>query len=179
MPVVRRSVSRGCLVSLVVTPGCSFLTSWRSGMLGACVVRLWSYVVAPVSCELLCLSGFMPRCCFRIVFDSAGSTGVVFDPALVVGHGITLFRCFVVLCSRDWLSLLSLVREAHPPTLFRSELRVAFLQVLRSQAQTTRKRRPDMSPSEIRLRQPTRRIQKMTGETEDEPYTQEDGNDLE
>ncbi|MQM10339.1 hypothetical protein Taro_043232 [Colocasia esculenta] len=51
----------------------------------------------------------------------------------------TLFRCFVVPCSRvvllpllleflllwlvrDWLSLLSLVREAHPPTLFRSSL---------------------------------------------------------
>ncbi|MQL91812.1 hypothetical protein Taro_024423 [Colocasia esculenta] len=37
--VVRRSFSRGCSVSLVVTPGCSFMTSWR------CV----------------------PRCCFRIV----------------------------------------------------------------------------------------------------------------
>ncbi|MQM07459.1 hypothetical protein Taro_040297 [Colocasia esculenta] len=38
----------------------------------------------------------MPRCCFRIVFDSAGSAGVVFGPTLVVGHGITLFP---LLCS--------------------------------------------------------------------------------
>ncbi|MQL88191.1 hypothetical protein Taro_020753 [Colocasia esculenta] len=98
MPVVRCSFSRGCLVSLMVTPGCSFSTSWRSGMLGACVVRLWSHVVAPVFRELFCLDRCMPRCCFRIVFDSAGSTGVVFGPTLVVGHGVTLFRCFVVLC---------------------------------------------------------------------------------
>ncbi|MQL97214.1 hypothetical protein Taro_029897 [Colocasia esculenta] len=59
---------------------CSSLTSWsvqgagwfclwtldlveRSGMLGACVVRLWSHVVAPL----------LPH-----VFDSAGSAGVVF-----------------------------------------------------------------------------------------------------
>ncbi|MQM14134.1 hypothetical protein Taro_047064 [Colocasia esculenta] len=79
---------------------------------GACVVRLWSHVVAPVFSELLCLNG-----------------------TLVVGQGVTLFRCFVVLCGRvvcfrlleflllwmvrDWLSLLSLVHEAHPPTLFR------------------------------------------------------------
>ncbi|MQM12268.1 hypothetical protein Taro_045184 [Colocasia esculenta] len=82
VPVVRRCFSHGCLVSLVVTPGCSFLTSWRSGMLGACVVRLWSHVVAPVFRELLCLGGCMPRCCFRIVFDSAGSVGVVFGLTL-------------------------------------------------------------------------------------------------
>ncbi|MQL76432.1 hypothetical protein Taro_008832 [Colocasia esculenta] len=53
-------------------------------------------------------------------------------PTLVVGLVISLFRCFVALCSRvvllqllleflllwvvrNWLSLLSLVREAHPP----------------------------------------------------------------
>ncbi|MQL79130.1 hypothetical protein Taro_011566 [Colocasia esculenta] len=98
-------------MSLVVTPGCFFPTSWRSGM-------------------LVCAGG-----CFRIVFESVGSTGVVFGLTLVVGHGISLFRCFVALCSsfasalleflllwlvRDWLSLLSLVHEAHPPTLFRS-----------------------------------------------------------
>ncbi|MQL68887.1 hypothetical protein Taro_001163 [Colocasia esculenta] len=41
----------------------------------------------------------VPRCCFRIVFDSAGSTGVMSGPTLVVGRGITLFCCFVVLCS--------------------------------------------------------------------------------
>ncbi|MQL83556.1 hypothetical protein Taro_016049, partial [Colocasia esculenta] len=39
---------------------------------GACVVRLWSHVVAPV---------------FRVVLG----------PTLVVGRGISLFRCFVVL----------------------------------------------------------------------------------
>ncbi|MQL78439.1 hypothetical protein Taro_010867, partial [Colocasia esculenta] len=64
MPVVRRSFSRGCSVSLVVTPGCSFPTLWRSGILGACVMRLWSHVVAPVFRELLCLD--VLRCCFRI-----------------------------------------------------------------------------------------------------------------
>ncbi|MQL89861.1 hypothetical protein Taro_022436, partial [Colocasia esculenta] len=49
--------------------------------------------------------------CFCIMYDSAGSTGVVFGPTLV----------FLLLwLVRDWLSLLSLVREAHPPTLFRS-----------------------------------------------------------
>ncbi|MQM17278.1 hypothetical protein Taro_050247 [Colocasia esculenta] len=42
----------------------------------------------------------MSRCCFCIVFDSAGSAGVVFGPTLVVSRGVTLFRCFVVLCSR-------------------------------------------------------------------------------
>ncbi|MQM19718.1 hypothetical protein Taro_052729 [Colocasia esculenta] len=42
--------------------------------------------------------------CFRIVFDSAGSAAVVLGPTLVVGRGISLFRCFVVLCGRDSLS---------------------------------------------------------------------------
>ncbi|MQM10468.1 hypothetical protein Taro_043362 [Colocasia esculenta] len=42
---------------------------------GACVMRLWSHVVA-------------------LVFQ------VVLGPTLVVGHGISLFRCFVALCSR-------------------------------------------------------------------------------
>ncbi|MQM18743.1 hypothetical protein Taro_051738, partial [Colocasia esculenta] len=58
---------------------------------GACVVRLWSHLVAPV---------FLASACV----DSAGSAGVVFGLTKLV---------------RDWLSLLSLVREAHPPTLFR------------------------------------------------------------
>ncbi|MQL91328.1 hypothetical protein Taro_023938, partial [Colocasia esculenta] len=96
VPLVRRSFSRGCSGSLMVTPGCSFLTSWRSGMLGACVVRLWSHVVAPVFHELLCLSGCVPR--------------------LVCFHLLEFLLLWLV---RDWLSLLSLVREAHPPTLFR------------------------------------------------------------
>ncbi|MQM08031.1 hypothetical protein Taro_040878, partial [Colocasia esculenta] len=48
------------------------------------------------------------------VWDVGCLCRVVFGPTLVLGHGVTLFRCFVVLCSRDWLSLLSLVREPHP-----------------------------------------------------------------
>ncbi|MQL86615.1 hypothetical protein Taro_019160 [Colocasia esculenta] len=55
------SFSRGCLVSLGVTPGCSFPTSWRSGVFGVCVVRLWSHVVALVFRELLCLGGCVQR----------------------------------------------------------------------------------------------------------------------
>ncbi|MQL95220.1 hypothetical protein Taro_027881 [Colocasia esculenta] len=56
---------------------------------GACVVRLWSHMVAPVFRELLCLGGCMPRCacrgvCFRIMLDSAGSVGVVFGLTRVV-----------------------------------------------------------------------------------------------
>ncbi|MQL67810.1 hypothetical protein Taro_000140 [Colocasia esculenta] len=96
---------------------------------GACVVRLWSHVVAP-ACVL--------RCCFSIVFDSTDSAGVVFGPTLVVGHGISLFRCFVVLCgvrcqtvvvaacSSCVASSVSCEREC---SLYH-ELRVAFLQVL-------------------------------------------------
>ncbi|MQL93616.1 hypothetical protein Taro_026260 [Colocasia esculenta] len=34
---------------------------------GACVVRLWSHMVAPVFRELRCLGGCVPRCCFRVV----------------------------------------------------------------------------------------------------------------
>ncbi|MQL88812.1 hypothetical protein Taro_021376 [Colocasia esculenta] len=63
VPVVRRCFSHSCSVSLVVTPGCSFSTLWRSGML--------------------------------VLVSSAG---VVFGLTLVVGRGITLFRCFIVLC---------------------------------------------------------------------------------
>ena len=71
-------------------------------MLGACVVRLWSHVVALVFSELLCLGGCVPRCCFRIVFDSAGSAGVMLGTTLVVGRGISLFHCFVALCGRHF-----------------------------------------------------------------------------
>ncbi|MQL88615.1 hypothetical protein Taro_021180, partial [Colocasia esculenta] len=113
VPVVRHFFSYGCSVSLVGTPGCSFPTSWRSGMLGACVVRLWSHVAAPVFRELLCLSGCVPRCCFHIVFDSASSARVVFGPTL--SSLLPLLLEFLLLwLVRDWLSLVSLVREAHP-----------------------------------------------------------------
>ncbi|MQL92173.1 hypothetical protein Taro_024794 [Colocasia esculenta] len=67
VPVVRRCFSHGCSVSLVMTLGCSSPTSWRSGILGACVVRLWSHVVAPVFRELRCLGRCVPRVYFRVV----------------------------------------------------------------------------------------------------------------
>ncbi|MQL86313.1 hypothetical protein Taro_018844 [Colocasia esculenta] len=57
---------------------------------GACVVRLWSHLVDLVSHELLCLV-----VCFR------------------------LLEFLLLWLVRDWLSLLSRVRKAHPPTLFR------------------------------------------------------------
>ncbi|MQL85288.1 hypothetical protein Taro_017802 [Colocasia esculenta] len=55
------------------------------------------------------------------MFDSAGSAGVVLGPTLVVGRVLLpLLSEFLLLwLVRHWLSLLSLVREAHPPTLFR------------------------------------------------------------
>ncbi|MQM12067.1 hypothetical protein Taro_044981 [Colocasia esculenta] len=75
---------------------CSSLTSWSARGagwfclwaldlmevrdVGACVVRLWSHMVASVFRELLCLSGCVLRCCLRIVFDSAGFARVVFCP---------------------------------------------------------------------------------------------------
>ncbi|MQM18502.1 hypothetical protein Taro_051498 [Colocasia esculenta] len=77
------SFSRGCSMSLVVTPGCSFPTSWRSGMLGPGWFCLWALDLVDVrggrasgetSFSRVC------RGCFRIVFDSAGSAGVVFGP---------------------------------------------------------------------------------------------------
>ncbi|MQL89744.1 hypothetical protein Taro_022324 [Colocasia esculenta] len=71
---------------------------------GACVVRLWSHVVAPVFRELLCLGGCVPKCCFRIVFDPAGFAGVVFGLTRVVVEAFLCFHCFVVLCGRDSLS---------------------------------------------------------------------------
>ncbi|MQM10837.1 hypothetical protein Taro_043737 [Colocasia esculenta] len=90
------SISRGCSVSLVVTLGCSFPTSWR------CMSRVAS---------ALCLTLMVLR-----------------EPCLARPW---LWVVFLLLwLVKDWLSLLSLVHEAHPPTLFRSESRVAFLQVL-------------------------------------------------
>ncbi|MQL95128.1 hypothetical protein Taro_027793 [Colocasia esculenta] len=95
---------------------------------GGCVVTLWSHVVSPVFRELLCLGGCVPRCCFHIVFDSAGSAGVVFGPTLV-GLAIAGVRCRTVMvpaCSPCVASSVSCEHER----LYR-ELRVAFLQVLR------------------------------------------------
>ncbi|MQM01722.1 hypothetical protein Taro_034482 [Colocasia esculenta] len=60
---------------------CSSLTSWRVQGLG------WFCLWALDLVELLCLGGCMPRCCFRFVFDSTGSAGVMFGLTLVVGRG--------------------------------------------------------------------------------------------
>ncbi|MQL94737.1 hypothetical protein Taro_027394 [Colocasia esculenta] len=76
------------------------LEEWTGG--SACgPSTLWrSEVAVPV----VCAEG-----CFHIVLTSASSTGVVF--------GLTQFLLLWLV--GDWLSLLSLVREAHPPPLFR------------------------------------------------------------
>ncbi|MQL74416.1 hypothetical protein Taro_006772 [Colocasia esculenta] len=51
-------------------------------------------------CSLRSRSKVHAEGCFRIMSDSAGSAGVVCGSTLVVGRGVTLFRCFEVLCSR-------------------------------------------------------------------------------
>ncbi|MQM08605.1 hypothetical protein Taro_041462 [Colocasia esculenta] len=97
VPVVRHYFSRGFLVSLVVTPGCSFPTLWRSRMLVLCretLVSLGRSGVprAPLS-RRVCA-----KVCFRIVFDSTGSAGVMFGLIRVVVEAFLCFHCFVVLC---------------------------------------------------------------------------------
>ncbi|MQL96908.1 hypothetical protein Taro_029583 [Colocasia esculenta] len=79
---------------------CGPSTLWRSEV-AVLVVRHSSHVVAR------CRSCFLSRRvraegCFRIVFDSAVSA-----------------RFQLLWLVRDWLSLLSLVHEAHPPTFFK------------------------------------------------------------
>ncbi|MQL96946.1 hypothetical protein Taro_029631 [Colocasia esculenta] len=107
---------------------CSSLTSWR--VRGSGWFCLWDLNVEEFASAFVgvlaalagkglvmatepCLRGSPPYSlqvpaegCFRIVFESAGSAGVVSGPALVVGRGITLFSCFVVLCSSCFLPLL-------------------------------------------------------------------------
>ncbi|MQL96692.1 hypothetical protein Taro_029372, partial [Colocasia esculenta] len=89
------------------TRGCSSLTSWHVKGLGW--FCLWALSLVEV-----CAEG-----CFRIVFDSAGYAGVVFGPTLVSNFASGLLEFLLLWLVRDWLSLLSLVRETHPPTLFR------------------------------------------------------------
>ncbi|MQM18689.1 hypothetical protein Taro_051684 [Colocasia esculenta] len=86
---------------------------------GACVMRLWSHMVAPVFRELLCLSGCVPRCCFRIVFDSVGSAGVVFGLTrfllLCLGLAVAGVRCrtaVVAACSPCVANSVSCERES-------------------------------------------------------------------
>ncbi|MQL74792.1 hypothetical protein Taro_007166 [Colocasia esculenta] len=128
--MVRRCFSHGCSVSLVVTPGCSFPISWRSGMLGACVVWLWSHVVAPYFASA-----------FVGVPTALAGKGLVIpiepcsrgSPPLLSSGRDSLSQEFIA--GRLWwwfvapcvASSVSCERER----LFRSELRVAFLQVLR------------------------------------------------
>ncbi|MQL78384.1 hypothetical protein Taro_010814 [Colocasia esculenta] len=92
VPVVRRCFSHGCSVSLVVTPGCSFLTSWVWDV-GACVVRLWSHVVAPV---------------FRVVFDLTRVEVEAFLFAATLAGRDSLSQEFVAGRSWWWLVLRAL-----------------------------------------------------------------------
>ncbi|MQM20774.1 hypothetical protein Taro_053802 [Colocasia esculenta] len=57
--------------------------------------------------------------CFRIVFDSADSVGVVSCQTLVSSLLPLLLEFLLLWLVTHWLSLLSLVCEAHLPTLFR------------------------------------------------------------
>ncbi|MQL70419.1 hypothetical protein Taro_002743 [Colocasia esculenta] len=93
------------------TVGCSSLTSWSVRGVGWFCLWTLNLVEDLVFRELLCLGRCVPRVCFHIV---------LLWPDLVAGRGFALFLLLWLV--RDWLSLLSLVREAHPPTLFRSVL---------------------------------------------------------
>ncbi|MQL82304.1 hypothetical protein Taro_014777 [Colocasia esculenta] len=108
-----RKGCRACLCLLGFAYGETFLLTWLLG-----VSRGDTWLFLPDLVEV------RAEGCFRNVFDSTDSAGVVYGPTLVVGRGITLFHCFFLLLwlVRDWLSLLSLVCEAHPPTLFRRVL---------------------------------------------------------
>ncbi|MQM23872.1 hypothetical protein Taro_056942 [Colocasia esculenta] len=77
---------------------------------------------------------------FRMFSDSGSFVGAVFGPTLVVGRGVTLFRCFVGLAVTRVRFRTVVVAVVAPciasnvscehERLFRSELRAAFLQVL-------------------------------------------------
>ncbi|MQL99720.1 hypothetical protein Taro_032446 [Colocasia esculenta] len=115
------SLSMSSVVGLVVVASCIMFSGFRCVFSQAALCRhptvssvtcsLVPSVVAP-ECVLFLsdlvevwdVGGCVLRCCFRIVFDSTGSAGVVFSP--------TLFLLLWLV--RDWLSLLSLVREVHP-----------------------------------------------------------------
>ncbi|MQM20771.1 hypothetical protein Taro_053799 [Colocasia esculenta] len=81
-----------------------------------------------VAVPMVCAEVLLPH-----VFDYAGSAGVVFG--LTRSSLLPLLLEFLLLwLVRDWLSLLSLVREAHPPTLFRK------LRHVQSECPTVQKR---------------------------------------
>ncbi|MQM14261.1 hypothetical protein Taro_047192, partial [Colocasia esculenta] len=100
---------------------CSSLTSWR--VQGPGWFFLWALDLVEV--EVAVPGGetsFSLGCLVSLellpyVFDSAGSTGVVFGLTRVVVESSiasTLLEFLLLWLVRDWLSLLSLVREAHP-----------------------------------------------------------------
>ncbi|MQL95129.1 hypothetical protein Taro_027792, partial [Colocasia esculenta] len=151
VPVVRRCFSHGCSVSLAVTHGCSFPTSWRSGMLGACVL--------------------LPH-----VFDSAGSTGVIFG-LTQSSFASALLEFLLLWLVRDWSSdpwvaarpsgSLAGVREGSFPTKpVTCEAHPYSFQVKESRRLLILHLVPSRTVAE-------------QGETEDDTYTQEDGNDQE
>ncbi|MQM08806.1 hypothetical protein Taro_041666 [Colocasia esculenta] len=88
---------------------------------GACVVRLWSQVVAPVFRELLCLGG----CVLKISFASTLLEFLLLWLGLAVS-GVRCRTVVVAACSPCVASSVSCEREC---SLY-CELRVAFLQVL-------------------------------------------------
>ncbi|MQL67871.1 hypothetical protein Taro_000139, partial [Colocasia esculenta] len=65
---------------------------------GACVVRLWSHVVAPVFCELLCLSGCVPRVASALCLTPLVLRESCWARPWLWFVAFTLFRCFIVLC---------------------------------------------------------------------------------
>ncbi|MQM00772.1 hypothetical protein Taro_033513 [Colocasia esculenta] len=136
--MVRRSFSRGCSVSLVVTPGCSFLNSWRSGMLGVCLgllphcdshftalqssfastllefLLLWLVAIFPTGswCELqesvVVVTGC--ACCERVGVFARAKQMLVCRVALLVEHCNTCLWLLSALC---WLVVNSSEVEVH------------------------------------------------------------------
>ncbi|MQL78626.1 hypothetical protein Taro_011057 [Colocasia esculenta] len=98
---------------------CSSLTSWRAR--GAGWFCLWALDLVELFLPNLVEVRDVGACVVRLWFHVVASVfRVVFGPTRVVVEFLLLWLV------RDWLSLLSLVREAHPPTLFRlSEIATA------------------------------------------------------
>ncbi|MQL87057.1 hypothetical protein Taro_019594 [Colocasia esculenta] len=72
---------------------------------GRCVLLLATSGGGLVALVVTMLSHVHVEGCFRIMFDFDVSLGVASGPTLVVGRGVTLFLCFIVLCSRVVLPL--------------------------------------------------------------------------
>ncbi|MQM16860.1 hypothetical protein Taro_049820 [Colocasia esculenta] len=109
------------------------LVRWKSGL---CVLLLAAYggglcalvVTKFLTLFLRCLVQ-TPNCCFSNLFLGAARGGTEVCSSLTSWHvrgagwfclwALDLVKFLLLWLVRDWLSLLSLVREAHPPTLFR------------------------------------------------------------